>query len=809
MKHINLDRAWRFSRTRAFFGPGNAEPETVNLPHDYSISQDTDPKAPGGGPNGYYPGGTGFYEKDLDIPAEYAGKRVMLAIGGAYMDACVALNRQTVCHHHYGYTAFHADLTPYMKPGQKNRLAISCVNNQPNSRWYSGSGLYRSVELLVGEPVHIIPWGVFARVDHIVGKDAFLEVEVTVANDTAAARTVQAVVYVEKDGERKGEGRKRCFLPAGEKTITRVKVAVYDFDAWDIDDPQLYTVRVVLAEKEKKWDEETVSYGIRTVTADAKYGLRLNDRTIKIKGGCIHHDNGLLGAVSLKESEYRRLKALKENGYNAVRFAHNPPSGELLQVCDELGLLAMDEAFDCWAVGKNINDYAGDFAECWQADIEAMVLQARNHPCVIFWSTGNEIAERNGSSNGYRLSCLLAEKIRKLDPTRLICNGINAIVDVPDDDALNQKLMEEHREAAKNANSFILQNAELPTASTVWGEYTECFASPLDVVGYNYLENRYERERTEFPDRVVVGTESFPERIDLIWDLVERLPHVIGDFTWAACEYLGEAGIGAVSYVDPGEKDFAAGMGYPMRLSHCSDFDLLNDPRPQLSYRRIVWGSEETFIAAHDPKNYGKKEQGTPWSWPDCVHGWNFAGWEGKRTRVDVYSAGETVELILNGRSLGQKPAGRAARFRASFDIPYEAGKLEAVSYRRGEILSRDFVETTGMPESVRVTLNRTILPADGHAVLFADIAIVDHQGRVVPSAEIPCEAIVTGPARLAGFGSAKPDTKENYTSGRFTSWNGRLLAVIRAGYESGPCTLTIRAAGMPETQRTFVLQDC
>jgi len=803
MNRQNIDRDWNFinGKPSQIPGFGNQQARIVNLPHDFTIETETFPEAPGGSLTGYYGGGVGTYTTMLDIPESYAGKRVLVEFDGSYMNTTVVLNGHPVAKHHYGYTPFHADLTPYMKIGQPNRLSVT-VNNaaQPNARWYTGSGLYRHVDLLCAPQIHIAPWGIFARTSHIVNGTAFIIVETTVENHTAETADVWVDVKIDKEtGDTEaGQGRIKVHIPAGEKGIGRVMIAVEEAELWDIDSPNLYRITAQLTDKDSVLDHDSVLFGIRTISVDVKNGFMLNGRTVKLKGGCVHHDNGILGAASFYDSEFRKLKIHKDNGYNAIRSAHNPPSRDMLEACDRLGLLVINEAFDVWTMEKSIHDYSLYFETDWKADMEAFIRRDRNHPSIIMWATGNEVPERGGLSDGYVWATKLADWVRELDPTRPITNSLCSFFNGLDDED-QAKFFEGLRQ--QMSKSGALNNLDSEFGRSVWPDYTEAFCAPLDVVGYNYLNYHFEDALTRFPNRVICSTESKPMEMDTYWHDVERFAHVIGDFNWTSYDYLGEAGLGKQLYLNPDEAA-QAGMSihhspYPWRTAYDADFDLCGFERPQLAYRRIVWGSDETFIASHNPANYGKLEILGRWGWPDCEHSWSWAGAEGQPLQVEVYSSAEEVELILNGKSLGKKPAGRENRYTARFDLSFEPGILEAVSYQGGSIISSDKIITAGTPAGIRIIPDKNELSADGQSLVHAVVEIVDAEGQLVPTAEFKATAIVEGKGTLAAFGTGRPQTTENYTKGEFTSYKGRLLAIVRAGYEPGEAVLTVNMDGL------------
>ena len=790
MKRISLDQGWQFTTTRPSLGRPTPAGRTVNLPHDFTIETDVREDAPSGNATGYYGGGVGVYTRQLEIPADWEGQRVLAEFDGAYMNATVELNGHAAALHHYGYTPFCVDLTRFIKPGRANRLCVTINNTaQLNSRWYSGSGLYRHVDLRVAGPVHIAPWGIFARTERIEDDAAVVVVEITVENHTGAPVTRRVRALVEQDARPLAGGSTQVRVPANDRAVVRMQLVVNGVKPWDVDAPELCRVSAEVLHGDLQEDYECTLFGVRTITVDAKNGFCLNGRTLKLKGGCIHHDNGLLGSASYYDSEYRKLKLHKDNGYNAVRCAHNPPSRDMLEACDRLGMLVIDEAFDCWRMGKNLNDYNQYFESDWEADMEAFITRDRNHPSVAIWSTGNEIVERAGLSDGYVWAERLAAKVRELDPSRPVTNALCSLWSGLDDE-----------DAAEMTSG--VQNELNDPINTLWTRITEAFCAPLDVVGYNYMDERYAQDGQLFPNRVICGTESFPMAIDKIWHEVKRLPYVIGDFTWTSYDYIGEAAIGRAKYVAPDaeltpEQTMRLGSEFPWRLANDADFDLLGFGRPQLAYRRIVWGSPETYIASHSPANYGKCELVSRWGWPWRENTWTWDGYEGKPVRVDVYSAAEEVELIVNGASLGRKPAGEANRFIATFETTYVPGSIEAVSYVEGREISRTALRTAGAPVRLQACAEKTPLQADGQSLCFVNFELLDENGVRVPHTDLLVKAVVDGAGTLAAFGSARPVTRENYTSGEFTTYDGRVQAIVRADYAPGTLRLTAEAAGL------------
>ncbi len=902
MKRENWNRDWYFTKGQA--GLMNAG-KKVQLPHDYMIESDVVREAPAAAAMGYFTGTVGTYTKYFHVPEQWQGERVYLHFDGVMMNASVSVNGSLVKRHHYGYTPFSVDITDALYFGGENRVTVMVnPSMQPNSRWYTGAGIYRQVELSHVKPLHVEPEGIFAytkRIDYGTETGAETEtgagigagvaeaagtagdggkqerpdqahsanimVEVTLRNHFTKDHQVRVRAGLVLDGGKMGAGEDKCgeaaviqrdtilLVKAGSTAVARIPMTVERPLIWDAEHPNLYQVKVQVEDMgvfgvgldkdgalEGVCDEAETLFGIRMVTADAVHGLQVNGRTVKLKGGCIHHDNGLLGAISLRDSEYRKLRLLKESGFNAVRLAHNPGSRELLEACDRLGLYVFDEAFDAWGHSKQPGDYSQFFASDWKEDMESFILRDRNHPSILIWSTGNEVEERGGMGNGYTIAEELAAYVRGLDSTRLVANGLCSMWSGLDD----RSFLEQTKASAKARKQGNAQNADVGGMDGAWEDRTESFCNCLDVVGYNYMDSHYEYAGQRYPERVILGTESFPNQFDKVWELVERLPYVIGDFTWTAVDYIGEAGIGKSKFFEPGDPDLAKGpwaisshaSEYPWRLANDADITIGGSLTPQGVYRKIVWGSSETGLFARHPKYHGMEEVVSNWGWNQMTDCWNYGEYAGKPVKVYVYSKAEAVELFLNGKSLGRVPAGKENRFCAVFEVSYEPGVLTAVSLSGDKEVSRAQIATTGAPASLRLTADRETLRADGESLSYVAVEVLDKDGNIVKDAEVMLEASleasratghVLSPVRkllgdeegmeavaaafggsleeeepdfsacLAGFGSDNPVTEDNYAAGKCHSYQGRALAVVRAGQISGKAVLRVAAAGLGE----------
>lgn len=822
MKQEFLDEKWIFRRGLLdSLGAMDSNPGmVVNLPHDGIISLAVSKDAPAVTDSGYFPGDVCNYTKTIFIPAEWENQSVGLKFDGAMMHTAIDVNGAKVGEHHYGYSPFYVDISDYVYFGKENRITVNMNTGvQPSCRWYTGSGLFRGVCLCHGPKVHITDDGVYLFTKEICEDKslAFIEAQVDVENLTLENHLVKVKVILSKDGKTAASGCRTIFVNKVSSQTAVLSFAVENPFLWDCDNPSLYDVKVTAVDtgiyrthfiegENKPVDEVETVFGIRTITVDAVRGLRINGKTTKLKGGCVHHDNGLLGAVSLYECEARKVRKLKEAGFNAIRTAHNPPSAALVAACDREGLYIFDEAFDAWGIAKRTGDYSQYFSKYALSDLEAFVRRDRIHPSVIMWSIGNEIPERGGLNNGYTVATKLAMHIKKFDKTRPVSNGICTLWAGLDD------------EIAKSQSQN--QNAE-DKIENLWETVTEPFTNGLDVVGYNYMEDQYEKDHELFPDRVMLGSENFAQQIGYRWPLVEKLPYVIGDFTWTAWDYLGEAGIGKARYVtedDPLIKKGSwslmppGGSPYPWRLANDADFDITGVMLAQGAYRSVVFGSNKTHLYSFHPSYFGKIEMMTMWGFPDITKKWNFTEYENKMVEVIAFSRADEVELYVNGSLVDKKPVNQERPYpnSARFEIKFVPGTVEAVSYKDGKEISRDKLVTSSSPAKLKVCAEKTVLLPDGHDVAYVNIDILDKNDNLVNDAKIDLEAeldCVCETAVLSAFGTGNPVTEENYTDKKTTTFRGHAVAIVRSGYKSGSAVLKIKSAALGEVRVDFSIK--
>ena len=796
-----FDAGWEYIDKVNWMPNPSEKWQPVNLPHDASIQRPRGEQHPTSSGGGYAWSGVLTYRKKIQVPENWKGRSVQLEFEGVYMNAKVFVNGNVAGFHPYGYTSFIVDLTRYLNYGAENDLSV-VVNNsaQPNSRWYSGTGIYRHVWLRTGSGVHIPPWGVFVTTPRIGTEASAVAVatEIVNASDAPAAILLRTAAL---DASGKMAAWVETPLEIAARAAMTVTQALNAANArlWSLDNPYLYTLTSEVLVGGKVVDAEKTSFGFRSIAVDARNGFRLNGVPMKLKGGCIHHDNGLLGAASYDRAEERKVELLKASGFNAIRTAHNPPAPALLEACDRLGMLVIDETFDCWRMGKNPNDYHLYFEDWWQRDTGSMVKRDRNHPSIIMWSIGNEIPERTGVSDGYAWCQKQADCVRALDNTRLVTSAINA---------LHESMPEDTEIDLSNLDDLFERHNRPPTdpEKDRFGKTTGPFAAWLDVSGYNYLHTRYEYDQQHFPKRVICGTETFPLRAYATWTDTTRLPNVIGDFVWTALDYLGESGIGKVTYDAPaGLFSFLA--QWPYHLANCGDIDICGFKRPQSFFRDILWGLRKVpYIGVLDPQYFGKKISYNPWGWEPVNDAWTFPGWEGKPTQVSVYSADEEVELIVNGASLGRKPAGAAFQNKVVFEVTYQPGMISAVGFSQGKETGKTTLRTTSEPVALRLTTDRTAIQPEFGDLAYITVEIVDKDGNRVKHARQEVTFEVSGAGELLAVGTADGTSDELYIGTKRKAFEGRLMVVVRSKGEVGSIGVKAGAEGLAEAGMMIIV---
>ena len=752
---ILFDDNWRFLRGDSI----NAELtdyddsawRIINLPHDWSIedipgtNSPLDSGAIGGIDAGYFIGGTGWYRKEFIAPSDPGNRRFLIRFDGVYMNADVWLNGRHIGFHPYGYTSFRYDITDDLIPGNKNVLAVKVRNEGRNSRWYSGSGIYRHVWFTVLNPVHLDPWKLAVTTPEIDTGKAKISVKTAIFNETPDTSDLILTTLI-LDSENR-------IMATTSDTIQKVigKSKIEPVEMLEINNPVLWSDKspVMYRSVSELYtlsndgiqylsDRITTPFGIRKIEINAVTGFILNDEPLLLKGGCMHHDNGPLGAAAYDRAEERRVELMKKSGFNAIRCAHNPPSPAFLDACDRLGMLVIDEAFDMWREQKNPEDYHLYFDDWWQEDVESMVYRDRNHPSVVLWSIGNEIPE-SGKPEGAELAEKIAGYVKNLDPSRMITSAVNNI-------GLNKDL----------------------------------YFNAMDVCGYNYAVGSYMPDHSRLPERIIVSTESFPLEAWDYWMAAKDYPWVIGDFVWTGFDYLGEASIGWLGY--PHEGSF-----YPWSHAFCGDIDICGFKRPQSYYRDILWenGKQVSIFVEPPVPSFPlnpHKAIWSKWEWEDRVASWNWTGFEDKKLKVEVYSSCQEVELFLNQQSLGRKPVNRENRWIAGWEVPYKQGELTAKGYEDTTEIASSILRTAYEPKKIRLISDRTSINADGQDLCFVTVELIDSLGVRNPEASNLIQFEVEGPGSIIATGSSNPMSTESFQQPMRKAYQGRCLVIIKAG---------------------------
>ena len=802
------------SRMNSFFG--STKPETVHLPYDAMIHEARTPDTKNGAQTGFYPGGEYIFQKHFTAPQHWQGRPVSLVFEGVYQTAMVYLNGWLLARNVNGYAEFTVDIGAHLNYGGDNLLKVIADNSlEPNSRWYTGSGIYRPVRLLVGNKVYL-PQDAVRITTRQIGEDfALLDVTVKLQSASTIAEKVDVQQTIGRPGTAALTDRQSVLLRPGEAKTLSFRYCVPDPALWSPETPNLYTSTVQVLCGEEELDREESSFGIRTLTIDAVHGLCINGKTVKLRGACIHHDNGILGAATLAAAEDRRIRQLKEAGFNAIRSSHHPAGRDLLDACDRHGVLVMDELSDVWNVRKNAYDYALYFAQDWKPTIERMVAKDYNHPSVILYCVGNEISEA-GTESGAYTNRELCDTFRALDSTRYTTNALNGLMAAGYRlrEIMTDVMQKFPAQTGKAGGDGAGSNALNSFMSLMAGEKGDYFAThPLltealsgcedgcDVIGLNYLTGRHLLEHTLHPHKTVLGTETYPADIVRLWRIVEENPHMLGDFTWAGYDYLGEAGCGIFHY--DGAENFSS--IYPERTAYIGDLDLLGNRRPISYLREIVYGlRKEPYLVVLRIERNGQTPSKTPWMFKDNLASWTWPGFEGEEASVDVYAASEGVELFLNGASLGRK---RVTDFTATYSVPYAPGELKAIGYTAGAC-DGEYTLRTAEAAKLTVTADRTVLKADGEDAAFVMIRFADASGTQDLHTKHTLQVALEGPGTLEAVGSANPCSEERYDTPESETYDGCCMAVVRAAECEGELHLVVTADGSSREELVIRVQN-
>ncbi len=800
---MNFNEKWRFLKADVEASApafDDSQWRELNLPHDWGIEGPFDLELPNR--TGKLPwSGIGWYRKSFQCSEADLQKKVFIDFDGAMSDSRVWLNGQVVGGWPYGYASFRLELTPYLKAGE-NVLAVRLDNKPESSRWYPGGGIYRNVRLVKTDPVHVEHWGVFVATPEVSEESATVQVETELSGigcagsrrdacDTPGKRTAgvppaaeeKAAVTIRHEICEMGSDR---VLASGEGA--NCAIIVNSPRLWDLQTPNLYVLRTVVLENGKPVDAVETPFGIRSIeyTAD---GFFLNGTKVRMNGVCQHHDLGPLGAAVNTRALERQIEILQEMGCNAIRTSHNPPTPELLDLCDRMGMLVQVEAFDCWEQGKTPNDYARFFPEWHEKDLRAMIKRDRNHPCVVMWSTGNEIREQ-GNKEGHAISQRLTDIAHDEDPTRLVtagCNnhnaGFNGFEKTVDLFGYNYKA----KENARYYKQFLNQRSDIP----LYGSETASCVSSRGEYFFPVIDDKEKGCGGYFQvSSYDLFAPPWAYKPDVEFEALDRLPSIFGEFVWTGFDYIGEPTpynndeSNLLNFTDPEERARMEeelkklGSGIPPRSSYFGIVDLCGFKKDRFYIYQARWRPDlpMAHILPH-------------WNWPERV---------GEVTPVHVYTSGDEAELFLNGKSLGRKTKGQYEYRLRWDDVVYEPGELKVVAYKNGKPWAEDLMKTTGAAAKLDLTADRPVIAADGSDLSFVTLQVSDAEGLLVPRSHNRFKLSIEGPGEIIAVGNGDPTCLESFQSLERPVFNGLALVVVRSQKGMpGAIRLTAQSEGL------------
>ena len=757
---------WSFKKVGGYF-------QIVDLPHDAMILEQRDSDSPGGSAGAFFPAGKYVYEKTFSVPNEWKDKVVQFQFDGVYRNSIVYINDKKAGGRPYGYIPFFVNTEGLLAYGENNTIRVEVDNSRlPDSRWYTGSGIYRPVWMWIGDKAYIKPEGV--KISTVSYNPAKIRID---TEHTGGEVAVEILLCDELVTSGSGDN---------------IEIDIPNAKLWNVEAPNLYTCRVTLNNNGVVTDTASETFGIRLVEWNPK-GLFINGVNTLLRGACVHSDNGILGARSYPETEERRVRILKENGYNAIRSSHNPASKSMLEACDRIGMYMIDETWDMWRGKKSMHDYADYFDDNYIQDIEALVSRDFNHPSVIMYSIGNEISDPH-KKEGVDLARDMVERFKKLDQNRAVTCGVNLWLIhraskgkgiYKEDGGLSlekdQKGKKKKKEKASGSLFFNMMVNIIGTGmnkasnSKSADRVNSPFVDLLDIAGYNYTSGRYRKDGKIHPERVIYGSETFPQDIAKNWAMVKQLPYLIGDFMWTGWDYLGETGLGGWSYTNDGS---GFGKPYPWILADCGALDILGNPTGEMFHAAAVWGKLGKPAICVRPVNHpGVNPQKAVWRGTNSIPSWSWHNCTGNKAIIEVFFDSYTIELLLNGKSRGRK---KAKDCRAMFKLPYEAGSLSAIAYdSAGKEIARGNLQSASGKRMIRLTPETEDIKAG--EVIHVAVDIVGENGIVESNADTQLSIDVDG-GELLAFGSANPRTEETYISGSFKTYYGRSMVVLRVG---------------------------
>lgn len=770
MNKINFNKNWSFSLNKS------EEKTIIDLPHDFSIIQERKNDAPSGVAGGWFLGGYGVYEKTFTAKK---GKKHFFMCDGSFGITEIHINGNLVYINKYGYNSFYCDLTDYIRYNEQNQLTVKVNNNStPSARWYTGSGIYRDAFLCVSDECYLSPYGIFAYADKLMDETAYMRYQARVFSNKKGEGVLDFQVF--EDGTKKPilEFKKYFYATEGENVIDGT-FQIENAKIWDIDKPNLYKIKAKMTLNGSQDSEESV-FGIRTLIADYKRGLFLNGKSIKLRGGCIHHDHGPVGARVYKESEFRRVAKLKEAGYNAIRLSHNPQSPYLYEACDRLGMLVIDELFDYWTEGKLWDDFHAHFEDNYEKWTKEIVLKNRNHPSIIMWSTGNEIPQKAGRGYGYKYARNIADKIRELDTSRPLTIGLCSLWD--------------------NNEQYELENATKHLGSDkmdYFAEKTAITGDTVDILGYNYLEYRLENDLERFKNKLFMNTETYPFSAYTTTKQLENNPRIIGDFVWTAWDYFGETGIGRVDYYEgkwpsPMER-------YPYHIASCGDIDICGNRRVQSYYREISWGlRKEPYLATRHPEKSKIPQFPSVWGFYECEPSWAYEGYEGMESEIFAFGECDELSIEINGKEVARQKKTENGIYK--FKLKYEKGEICAKAYENGKLKGSYSIKTEGKADKLKLEKEKSYITKKAEKpledIIYINAKMVDKNGMLCTQNESVLTLEIQGGEILGTANGHLTDTTL-YTSNKRALTGGKMLVVVKKTDKNA--TLTAKIEGFSD----------
>lgn len=761
MKNINFNDNWKYKRV------DEKEFHSITLPHDAMIYENRNADNPSAHNSGFFAGGDYIYKKEFACPED---EEVFLHFDGVYKDAKVYINGTECGSCSYGYLPFLVYISPYLNKKQTNIVEVFVSNSQqPNSRWYTGSGIYRNVTLIQGSKDHVVPSSI--KITTI----SISPIQIKVQFSTTTHQKAHISIL---DGKR---------ILAEQDTYTFCVFDLPDAQLWSVNNPKLYECRISIGD-----DEECVSFGIRSLSCSAKEGFKINNEKILLKGACIHHDNGLLGACAYEEAEERKIKLLKAEGFNAIRSSHNPCSSVMLDICDRLGMLVIDEYVDMWYIHKLKFDYVEGFKKNWKSDLKTIIQRDYNHPSVIMYSIGNEVSE-TAKEKGVRLTQELTQYCHSLDQTRFVTCGINIFFNFLNSIGLgfysDKKADAESKKEGKpvkkkthhksvgseffnNMTAFFgAENMKNGAKLFLSDIFTRKAFAKMDIAGYNYGIKRYKKDTRIHPDRVILGSETFASDTYQFINLAKRYPQIIGDFVWTGIDYIGEVALGSFDYEEYAP-DFTKNENWIS--SGCGALDITGRETADGAYAKVCYGKDKIAMMVvpmnqrrnvHYPSSWRMSNARSSWSWPGC---------EGKTCKVEVYTLAEKVKLLLNGKAYNKPKKIKNCRF--IFELIYQPGTLEAIAYDNDDNeIARCDLKSASSPTHIQLVPEE---PIQKGKLSYIRVQLCDIQGIIQSTARDIISLDVKG-AKLLAFSHACPYNPEGYINNKSDTYYGEALAIL------------------------------